>query len=626
MKTLKHLLTTLAWIMTATIAGAATVTWDGGGGNLHWTNALNWSGNVLPGPADDVVIGAGSGTVLFSGTSTKLRSLACSRSLSVAGGLLNPTNGFTMASGTSLAVSGAGSTFEAAGTTTFNSTCLVQNGGIVRLPALAQVVLGQQVLWDAYDMDSLLDLSGVTNVVGNAQDLYPRAYRGGKVDLRRAQFTNANTYFLAQGTGSVLDLSALSGELRARAGGSGQIYAESGGRVTVGPLAGASGLDLKLAGATSVFPVEQLGWVTNCTLRLYGVTNDLAALRRMARSGFDLQQGAQVSAAGVTNIDDSSLTLQHGSLLRLTNVTRVELSRQVLWDAYDTDSLLDLSGVTNVVGNAQDLYPRAYRGGKVDLRRAQFTNANTYFLAQGPGSVLDLSGLRAVGGAVTRTADMRAESGGKIDMRNVESISGGTCRVISDGNNSEINLSSLSAFATPLGVSELTAKNGGVIILSGNVFLLANVAVNLSGHPVLPPFVSPGAAVSLYGVPWLSHWVEVRDTRDPASPWELFMRVPLTNAIQVISGPPKSWQAFRVHAFVADPAILDLNRLSQTDVQLVLYGAPPKSFAVQTTNSLDVQPAGWTTYGTTGVMTNSFRIFPPFKPTEAKRFYRGKEL
>ena len=32
------------------------VTWDGGGGNLRWTDPLNWVGDMLPTAADDVVI------------------------------------------------------------------------------------------------------------------------------------------------------------------------------------------------------------------------------------------------------------------------------------------------------------------------------------------------------------------------------------------------------------------------------------------------------------------------------------------------------------------------------------------------------------------------------------------
>ena len=47
---------------------AATVSWDGGGGNNSWQTAANWSGNVLPGPNDDVVIDIpGDGTVVHGG-------------------------------------------------------------------------------------------------------------------------------------------------------------------------------------------------------------------------------------------------------------------------------------------------------------------------------------------------------------------------------------------------------------------------------------------------------------------------------------------------------------------------------------------------------------------------------
>ena len=36
-------------------ANAALKTWDGGGGNLLWTNATNWNPNGMPTAADDVV-------------------------------------------------------------------------------------------------------------------------------------------------------------------------------------------------------------------------------------------------------------------------------------------------------------------------------------------------------------------------------------------------------------------------------------------------------------------------------------------------------------------------------------------------------------------------------------------
>ena len=37
--------------------------WDGGGDGVHWSDPLNWSGDTLPGSADDVTIDLGSNTI-----------------------------------------------------------------------------------------------------------------------------------------------------------------------------------------------------------------------------------------------------------------------------------------------------------------------------------------------------------------------------------------------------------------------------------------------------------------------------------------------------------------------------------------------------------------------------------
>jgi hypothetical protein len=129
MKTLKHLLTTLAWIMSAAFAGAATVTWDGGGGNLHWTNALNWSGNVLPGPGDDVVIGPGVETVSFSGATTTVSKLTCSSPLSVTTGQLSATSVFTLGAGSGLTVTGNDAQFFALGEVIVSANLRAYDGG-----------------------------------------------------------------------------------------------------------------------------------------------------------------------------------------------------------------------------------------------------------------------------------------------------------------------------------------------------------------------------------------------------------------------------------------------------------------------------------------------------------------
>jgi uncharacterized repeat protein (TIGR01451 family) len=49
----------------------ATVSWDAGGGDENWSNALNWSGDALPTSGDDVIITtAGTGTVILSQNAT----------------------------------------------------------------------------------------------------------------------------------------------------------------------------------------------------------------------------------------------------------------------------------------------------------------------------------------------------------------------------------------------------------------------------------------------------------------------------------------------------------------------------------------------------------------------------
>jgi hypothetical protein len=68
----------------------AAVHWDGGGGDENWHNPLNWSGDVLPGPGDDVTIDiAGEAiTVRFSAGSATVASLFSTERLEMEGGAL----------------------------------------------------------------------------------------------------------------------------------------------------------------------------------------------------------------------------------------------------------------------------------------------------------------------------------------------------------------------------------------------------------------------------------------------------------------------------------------------------------------------------------------------------------
>src|SRR5688500_5572284 len=149
---------------------AATVTWDGGGGNNAWETAANWSSNVLPTSADDVVI-TGTGEIIYSTGSTTIRSLQSSRSLTISGGTLTLTAGassiqgaFKLSGGT-LSARGSGTTFTANGPiTNTGGSVNAREGASVSLPALTTVAADKSghIIFGAFDPGSTLDLPNLT--------------------------------------------------------------------------------------------------------------------------------------------------------------------------------------------------------------------------------------------------------------------------------------------------------------------------------------------------------------------------------------------------------------------------------------------------------------------------------
>src|SRR5262245_49905739 len=73
----------------------AVVTWNGQGDGVSWSDPHNWSGNALPGSADDVVINATPATtVQYSTGTTSIHSLQDNGKLQVTGGALTVTQNF----------------------------------------------------------------------------------------------------------------------------------------------------------------------------------------------------------------------------------------------------------------------------------------------------------------------------------------------------------------------------------------------------------------------------------------------------------------------------------------------------------------------------------------------------
>jgi autotransporter-associated beta strand protein len=90
-------------------APAATVSWDGGGGNVNWSTAANWSTNTIPADTDDLVFNTGltSNSVIALGTARTASSLTFNTGTSFSIGTTGSPN-LTLTSGTVNSNSSAG--------------------------------------------------------------------------------------------------------------------------------------------------------------------------------------------------------------------------------------------------------------------------------------------------------------------------------------------------------------------------------------------------------------------------------------------------------------------------------------------------------------------------------------
>ena len=75
----------------------AIINWDGGGGDGLWSTARNWSGDALPGSADDVRIGIGN-SVAFNSVAA-VKTIDSIGDLTMVGGKLTSTGGMTFHNG-----------------------------------------------------------------------------------------------------------------------------------------------------------------------------------------------------------------------------------------------------------------------------------------------------------------------------------------------------------------------------------------------------------------------------------------------------------------------------------------------------------------------------------------------
>jgi hypothetical protein len=379
---------------------------------------------------------------------------------------------------------------------------------------------------------------------------------------------------LAGGLVNLGGLISISGVVQAEAGGAGSEVNLSALRVfdgtndnNVSQLQPSSGGTI-LAG--------QLGSLTGVTVVLGSGTLNLNAVTNLSGSTLMVTNGS-VTLGNVVDVDDASLYVSGGATLSLTGVMSFQAGcANILWQASGADSVLGLPGLTNLQGST-----------------------------------------------CGDTLNIQALTGGKVNLDNLQTIANDSVGFLSDDAGSVINLSSLSAFVLQNGQGSLTAENGGTILFNNQFLLLANVAINIpAGNPILPATLVASSALTLYGQAWNSYQVEEWNMLAPRSPVTVLL-VPLTNSFETIAATPAPNIAFLVTDFVANPPILQLALTPDSEVQLVLYAASNETYQIQITTNLGGKIT-WTN-GSSVVMTNSFRIFPPTLPAQPALFYRAEQ-
>ena len=421
------------WVVAILMASAASglgqaVTWSGGGDGASWTDPLNWSGGVVPGPTNDVVISSGAGTnVVSSSGSIKVMSIQCTKDFTISVGSLAVTGGasqlqgtFTMGSGTTLSASGSNTTFLAAGLVQLDGASLnVSGGAVLSLPGVqsyqdTNVCCGAS--WQASGAGSVLSLPGLATLMGAS--VYPvsiQALAGGQVQLGAlVEVKGGRTSVLADGTNSVVDSSALISNL---------------GRVTVESRNGG--------------------------------TVDLSLLADGQSVSLTLGANGHLLAGVLTNIDGASLAVSGGAVLSLPGVQSYQDTNVCCgasWQASGAGSVLSLPGLATLMGAS--VYPvsiQALAGGQVQLGAlVEVKGGRTSVLADGTNSVVDLSALISNLGRVT----VESRNGGTVDLS-----------LLADGQSVSLTLEAnghlLAGVLTNIDGASLAVSGGAVLSLPG---------------------------------------------------------------------------------------------------------------------------------------------------------------
>lgn len=382
---------------------SATVTWDGGAGDGSWHSAANWSGDVSPDAADDVVVPVGV-------------TVAVVESVTVKSLTLRPRSG--------LNASGNGVVFEAATALVDGANLSARQGASIFLPGLLAYQNtdsnGGSAVFSAVGIGSVLNLPNLSKLASNFGSISVGASDGAEVRMPALpQVIQGSVTFAAHGEGSRIDLSAL--------------VRFTGGTLSVGENGEISA----------------------------------DALERLNSSYLKITGPGSISLPALTDLDLSSISIGGGAQWSPpARVTSYQMGGNGLL-ADGPGSVLDLSGIATLA--AAEVYARA--GAEIRLSGVSQLEGGR-FSATGDGSRIDFSNLNRITGGSLEVAD-----GGSIEANALQRFNRASLNIsgpsslplpaLQDFNSSSISLSSGATWSPPDSIVSYQSDRGSSFYVGG---------------------------------------------------------------------------------------------------------------------------------------------------------------
>jgi hypothetical protein len=368
-----------------------SVTWTGGGGDNQWSDPANWSDDQVPGAGDDVVINVSGATPTISTGNQSVHSVTINDPLSITGGSLTVAASSTISGGLAmtggaLTATGTGTSLMVSGTTTASGGSLyAAAGATLSLADLTSYTLTANfatTTFEASGANSVLSLPDLSSIA--VQATYPEqvnveASSGGDVSMPMLSQVSASLVVQSTGSGSVIDLSALT-DFSAQL----DVYSSPGaltvtdqGTVVDPALTSLNNVSVTLDG-TGTLSIEAWTTLTNASLTI---------------------TAGSYSFPSLTDIDSSNLNVQANASLTLpavANYTSRNNFATTTFEASGANSVLSLPDLTSIA--VQATYPeqvnvQASSGGDVSMPMLAQVAASLVVQSTGSGSVVDLSGL-----------------------------------------------------------------------------------------------------------------------------------------------------------------------------------------------------------------------------------------